>query len=243
MLSDWHFKLLTIPGVVLSMARSRLAVPTQLLFLALNGCGIFFGIFYNVNTPDLYANNAHHKIGWIATWVVTAQVAMSLLFTFSGRSNKGDVTVPAERAASMPTSVAAMAQHQQFYDPCAYESTRWSGDSGQGTECASPAQHSRDLSPNHAFGSEEEEERFLKPEAGDEDQDVGLVLPQHQRFPGNIFIFKFLKHKVPGLFSHRAWKLLEAVYDGIDGIILILGFIALATGGITYAGIFVGEVL
>jgi len=69
---------------MLSIARSRLAVPTQLLFLALNGCGIFFGIFYNVDTPDLYANNAHHKIGWIATWVMTAQVAMSLLFAFSG---------------------------------------------------------------------------------------------------------------------------------------------------------------
>ncbi len=182
-------------------------------------------------------------VGWIATWVVTAQVAMSLLFTFSGRSNKGDDIVPGERAAFMPISVEAMAQHQQSYHPRAYESTRWSGDSGQGTECASSAQHSRDLSPNHAFGSEEEGERFLKPEAGDEDQDVPQVLPQHRHFPGNIFLVKFLKHNVPGLFSQRAWKLLEAVYDGIDGIILILGFVALVTGAITYAGIFVGEVL
>lgn len=168
---------------------------------------------------------------------------MSLLFTFSGRSKQEDASVPSEGAVFMPISVEAMAQHQQFHDPRAYESTRWSGDSGQGTECASPSQHSRDLSPNYTFGSEEEGERFLKPEAGNEDQDVPQVLPPHRRFLGNTFILKLLQRKVPGLFSQRALKLLEVVYDGIDRIVLILAFIALVTGGITYAGIFVGQAL
>lgn len=229
---------------MLSIARSRFAVSTQLIFLALNSCGIFFGIFYNVNTPDLYANNAHHKIGWIATWVVTAQVAMSLLFAFSGRCKKEDAAVSVERVAFLPISMEAMAQHQRFHDPhpSAYENTRWSGDSGQGTECASPSQHSRDLSPNYTSESGQEGEGFLKPEDGDE-EDVQQVLPRYRHFLAGTFVHKFWKQRVPGPFSQRALKLLEAVCDSIDYIILLLGFIALVTGGITYAGIFVGEVL
>ena len=168
---------------------------------------------------------------------------MSLLFTFSGRCKKEDAAVSAERVAFLPISIEAMAQHQRFHDPhpSAYESTRWSGDSGQGTECASPSQHSRDLSPNYTSECGQEGERFLKPEAGDED--VQQVLPRHRHFLANTFVHKFLKQRVPGPFSQRALKLLEAVYDSIDHIILLLGFVALVTGGITYAGIFVGEVL
>lgn len=164
---------------------------------------------------------------------------MSLLFAFSGRCKKEDAAPSAERVAFLPISMEALAQHQRFHDPhpSAYENTRWSGDSGQGTECASP-----DLSPNYTSESGQEGERFFKPEAGDE-EDVQQVLPRHRHFLAGTFVHEFWKQRVPGLFSQRALKLLEAVYDSIDHIILLLGFIALVTGGITYAGIFVGEVL
>lgn len=235
---------------MLSIARSRLAVPAQLLFLALNGCGMFFGIFYNANTPDLYANNAHHKTGWVATWVVTAQVAMSLLFAFSGRSTKGDddddddAAVPAERVAFLPISAEAMAQHQQLHNPNGYKDIRWSRDSGQGTERASSSLHSRELSPSDAARSPQESRQYQKPKAeaedeGDEDQQG---LPKRPGFPRSTFVHRFLKRRVPGLLSKRALKVLEGVYDGIDRTILILGFIALVTGGVTYAGIFVRRI-
>jgi Domain of unknown function (DUF2427) len=229
-------------GVVLSIARSRFAVPSQLLFLALNGCGIFFGIFYNVNTADLYQNNAHHKIGWIATWVVTVQVAMSLLFAFSGRSEQEDTLVSVEEAAFSPISVEAMAQHQQLHNPPRYKEVRWSGDSGQGTECASSSQHSPDLSPaDEILRRQEFDVELEKPEREDENEESEQLLSQHKGLVRITFIHKFLKRQLPGLFSRRALKVLETVYDGVDRMILLLGFIALVTGGVTYAGIFVSK--
>jgi Domain of unknown function (DUF2427) len=240
-LSKGDIQLLNFAGVMLSIARSRLAVPTQLLFLALNGCGIFFGIFYNVNTPDLYENNAHHKIGWIATWVVTAQVAMSMLFAFSGRRKKEDTAAPAERAAFLPISVEAMAQHQQLHNPQGYKDIRWSRDSGQGTERASSSLQSRDMSPTDATRTREDYGRELhqKPEPEDDDNEDQEERPHRRSFLHNIFAHKFLERRVPVLFSQRTLKVLEAVYNGIDCIILVLGFIALVSGGVTYAGIFV----
>jgi Domain of unknown function (DUF2427) len=241
------FLFLIITGVMLSISRSRLAITTQLFFLALNGCGIFFGIFYKVNTPDLYVNNAHHKIGWVATWVVTAQVAMSLLFAFSGRSKNEDAVVPAERTAFIPMSIESMAQHQQLHDLQGYKDARWSGDSGQGTICASPSQHSRDLSPSDSAQGRQEEARYQKPEVedkdGDEDGEDEQELPQHPRFLRSTFLHKFLKRRLPSLFSQRALKVLESAYDGIDRAILILSFIALVTGAVTYAGVLVSATI
>lgn len=226
---------------MLSIARSRMAVPSQLLFLALNGCGIFFGIFFNVNTPDLYANNAHHKIGWVATWVVTAQVAMSLLSAFSGWSKKKDASVSDESAPFLPISIEAMAQQQQLHNQSGYKDVRWSRDSGQGTECASSSEHSRDLSVDDTAHRRQEHERYLGAEAGNEDDEDEKGLPKRQDFFHSTSMHKFLKRRIPGLFSQRASQLFEIVYDGIDRIILVLGFIALVTGGVTYAGIFVSK--
>jgi Domain of unknown function (DUF2427) len=242
---DLYDHRLTISGVMLSLARSRLAIPTQLLFLGLNGCGLFFGIFYNVNTPDLYANNIHHKIGWFATCVVTAQLAMSLLFGFSGSSKKEqDTAAPAERAVFLPISTGAMAQHQHLYNPHGYKDIRWSGDSGQGTERASSSLHSRDRSIN---GDAQRQEEYKEREPGDDyddddDEEEGQIeMPTRQNSFGSGFMHRVLKLRVPRLSLQRVLKVSEAIYDGIDRIILVLGFIALVTGGVTYAGIFVSR--
>lgn len=230
---------------MLSIARSRLALPAQLLFLALNGAGIFCGAFYNVNTPDLYANNAHHKIGWVATWIVTAQVAMSLLFAYRKRSRKEVAVLPAETASFLPISVDAMAQHQQLPNPHAYQDNRWSGDSGQGTERASSSLHSRDLSPTGAAPRREEYEQYQKLEEAEDDNDVDQRgVPPSRDFYRGTFVQTVLKRRLlAAFFSQRALKVFKGLYDGVDRIILLLGFIALATGGVTYAGIFVSGYL
>lgn len=228
---------------MLSIARSRLAIPTQLLFLALNGCGIFFGVFYNVNTPDLYENNVHHKIGWVATWVMTAQVAMSLLFTCSGRNKKGDTTTASERAAFLPISIEAMAQHQQLHKPHGYKDIRWSRDSGQGTERASSSLHSRDLSPSGAQQTREEFDQYHKSVAEEEDDGDQQEPSERQGILRSTFMHRFLKRRVPGLFSQRVLKALGLIYDVIDRVILPLGFVAIVMGGVTYAGMFVSQLL
>jgi hypothetical protein len=223
------------PGIMFSISRSRLALPTQLLFLVLNGLGLVFGTIYNVKTPDLYENNAHHKIGWIATWIITAQVVMSLIFVYSGRRNVEPVT-ESERASFLPVSVAAMAQHNM--QP--YSDYRWSGDSGQGTEHSS-VHNSRDASPTNP-SRRDSLGPYSKPEAElDQDDDEPEQLPERRGCLRNNVVDKYLSQRLPGMFSKRLLKAFEVLYNTIDGTILILGFIAFTTGGVTYAGIFVSR--
>lgn len=219
---------LTVLGVVFSISRSRYTLPVQFVFLILNGLGVIFGTIYNVSTPDLYENNAHHKIGWIATWVVTAQVVMSLLFLYSGRTKKSELQTN-EHAAFLPISTENIGQHNMS----PYHDYRWSGDSGQGTE-----RSSRDISPTDPH-------RYSKPETelddDDDEEGVPMPMPSPQR-PSRFrirVVDKFLSARVPGLFSAKLLKTVEVAYEVVDRTILILGFIALLTGGVTYAGMFV----
>jgi hypothetical protein len=213
-----------------SITRSRLALPMQFLFLIINGLGVLFGTVYNVNTPDLYENNAHHKIGWIATWVMTAQVMMGLVFVYSGQS-KQTSGAALERAAFLPVTLESMAQHNRMHHTAAYSAYRWSGDSGQGTERSSSHQ-SRDISPT-------DPSRYAKPETEEDDDDENDSVPQGRGFLRNSFVDRYLSQLVPGLLSQRLQRGLETIYGIIDRTILVLGFIALTTGGVTYAGIFV----
>jgi hypothetical protein len=62
-----------------SIAQSRFTIPSQAIFFILNAVGLFLGTVYNANTPDLYENNAHHKMGWIFTWMAAAWVIMGIV--------------------------------------------------------------------------------------------------------------------------------------------------------------------
>lgn len=219
-----------------SVARSRFALPVQFLFLLLNGLGVLCGTVYNINTPDLYENNAHHKIGWIATWLMTAQVIVSLLFTYSRRGQQS-ATPAGERASFLPMSVANMAQHNM--QP--YTDYRWSGDSGQGTERSSTL-HSRDGSPTDPHRRDTFDD-FHKPEPEPEDDEDEVSLSPQPRPRSSwlriALIDKYLSARIPNLLSAKLLRIIEIVYEIVDKTILILGFIALTTGGVTYAGIFV----
>lgn len=232
MVVSWVFVLPV--GVMFSIVRSRLTLPVQFLFLILNCLGVIFGTVYNVNTPALYENNAHHKIGWIATWVMAAQVAMTMLFVYSGKFKKTSAPAAAsERAAFLPVSVESMAQHNMR----PYSDYRWSGDSGQGTERSS-TQTSRDVSPTDA-ARREEYSSYTKPEAEPENDDEGHdEIPQRRGILRNKFFHKYLAARVPALLSSRPFNILTGVHNAIDRSIILLGFIALTTGGVTYAGIF-----
>ena len=66
-----------------SVSKSRLALPTQFGFLVVNAVAVLCGIIYSNQTPDLYEHNVHTKIGWVATWVMVAEVVMGLLLAYS----------------------------------------------------------------------------------------------------------------------------------------------------------------
>lgn len=206
---------------MLSIARSRLAILSQFLFMAVNVAGLLFGIIYNSQTPDLYENNAHHKIGWIATCVIGTQIVLSLIFAYAGRGQSESPAVSYEHAAFLPV---ATEDHENMYPSGPMHEYRWSRDSGQGTEPSSSI---------HSPGSpvEQEFDGFEKP---------GEPMPPHDSprpWLPSAFMDRFLSKRVPGMVSSRVLRIFNSIYNVIDRIILPFGFIAIATGAVTYGGI------
>ncbi len=227
-----------------SISRSRYALPVQFLFLILNGAGVIVGTIYNFSTPDLYEDNAHHKVGWIATWVVTAQVVMSLLFLYTGRTRKVEPQGE-ETTRFLPVSMENMVG---FTDSpvSPYHDYRWAGDTARNAErsFSGTTQNSRDISPDndHRFPKEQPPRTDADGDNEEEEED-GLPMPMPAPQRRSLFRVKridsFLTKRVPGLFSARLLKAAEVMYEVFDRTILILGFIALVSGGVTYFGIFV----
>ncbi|KAF7115809.1 hypothetical protein CNMCM5793_003449 [Aspergillus hiratsukae] len=227
MIIAWCFVLPT--AVMFSVARSRFALPSQFVFLVCNALGLLVGIIYNSQTPDLYENNAHHKIGWIATWVISAQVVMSLIFAYAGRGERAKAY---EQAAFLPVPTDEMAANSHPYPSGTHHAYRWSRDSGQGTERNSSL-HSRPSSPSCSSPSEEYD-TFEKPEQV-------LEKPAHRGWLHSTVLGRFFASRVPRLVSCRVLRILNVVYLVIDRIILPFGFVAIATGGVTYGGIMRGS--
>ncbi|KAJ6050099.1 hypothetical protein N7444_006815 [Penicillium canescens] len=221
MVLGWCFVLPV--GVMLSIARSRLALPSQLLFLVFNAFGLLFGIIYNDQTPDLYENNAHHKIGWIITSVITVQVALALIFAYAGR---GQSTTPKyERAGFLPVSTD---DHEHIYPNGAVHEYRWSRDSGQGTDSNSPSIRSPGSPPS---GWSPEYDGFEKPE------ELPAKVSGSPGWFQKTNVGRFIAEYMPDMMSSRALRGLRAVYNVIDRIILPFGFVAITTGAVTYGGI------
>lgn len=225
-----------IPGVMFSVARSRLALPVQFLFLIVNALGVFVGIIYNSQTPDLYENNAHHKIGWIATWVMVAEVVMGLLFAYSGR-NKHPSDARYETVTFLPVPPDSRQDDRTSSSHPGYQ-YRWSRDSGQGTERSSSSLNSlRTDSPERG-------RRLTRDVQLDEFEEKPIDEPNFMsrkwRFPGSAFVDKHLARRIPGLLSQRVLNSLRVIYIIIERTILPLGFISILTGAVTYGGISVG---
>ena len=212
-------------GVMLSISRSRYSLPVQFLFVALNAVGVLLVTIYNASTPDMYPNNAHHKLGWILTWIAGAQIVMGAISAYTGRED-GKLE---ERAAFMPVSAAAMEQHQRMHSPRPAEMYRFSNDSGQGTEPNTESLRSQSISSR---GEDElPEVRQAPEEDADDTEKQGLMHGSR--------IDEYLSKRIPGLLSSKVLRIFQFFYDVVDRLILILGFVALATGIITYGGLFV----
>lgn len=224
-----------------SLARSRYTLVAQFVFLATNALALVLGISYNAQTPDLYPNNAHHKIGWIATWVVSAQVLVSVAGRVAGiaRRDEPQNHNHGERQAFIPVSTENMAEHQRINNAIQLHKYRESYDSGQGTEPNTESLRSNSVetssgqqSPisleDHRIHYDEDEDLEFKP------TELGATKP----WPKYLSLAS-----LAGKISNRTWKILLIGYNVIDRTILILGYIALATGIIAWARFFVRRLL
>lgn len=204
-------------AVMLSISRSRFSTPAQLVFLIMNGIGLLFGSIYNTNTPDLYENNAHHKVGWLVTWILSAQALVGLLRAYAQQDKRRDEVKEAH--------------YERMQEPHTTDPYRYSRDSGQGTEPNSPR------TASYASSGDLEQEAGPEliradPEPEDsEDEEQGLL--------GNNAVDRFLSRKLGLVASSHVMQFAGMIYVLVDRTTLPLGFITLATGFVTYGGFFV----
>lgn len=210
-----------------SISRSRYSPTVQFLFLALNAIGVLLATIYNASTPDLYPNNAHHKLGWLLTWIVSTQILMGVVSAYAGPHG---TTPHPDRIGFIPVSSEAMEEHQRVHDLRAAEIYRFSNDSGQGTEPNTESLRSQSIS------STEDEHQI--PALSRRNTDESTEEEKHGLLHGSR-VDQFLSKKIPGLLSSRVLRFFQFLYDAVDRVILILGFIALTTGFVTYGGLFV----
>ena len=218
---------------MLSIARSRLNLPVQFTFLLLNAFGLLFGAIYNNSTPDLYPYNAHHRIGWLLICITCAQTCMALLQAYTGRPE--ETRFIDERAAFIPISTHAMEEHRRIHNIGGGQDYRFSNDSGQGTERNTESLRS------HSTSSDEELDESRVSNI-DLRYDVEHGIAEKRGILQYNTLDKFFLKKLPSLLSSKTLRALEMVYEVINRIILILGFMAFTTGIVTYGGIFVGHV-
>ncbi|KAH8887067.1 hypothetical protein GQ53DRAFT_657150 [Thozetella sp. PMI_491] len=221
-------------AVMLSLARSRYTLVSQFVFAATNGVGVLLGVIYNKNTPDLYPNNSHYKLGWILTWVIGAQVLISLLNTVAGAFSNpnGQQGQSHERQFFIPVSTEAMEEHDSRYP----KTFRFSNDSGQGTEPNTESVRSQSMSSGSAsppIPLRDADKEYVD----EDDDDIEAHVPALPRSGKMHRLAKMISAKI----STKAWKVLLFAYNFIDRTILILGFIALCTGVIAYGRFFEGH--
>lgn len=212
-------------GVMLSLARSHYSLLIQFVFLAINAVGVLLVTIYNASTPDLYPNNAHHKLGWILTWVVSAHVLMGVVRAYAGRRESQE---PEERVYFTQISTAAMEEHQRLHGD---NTSRYSNDSGQGTEPITEQLRSHSTS---SAGSSQSRLRDIQLEQEDEYGEKEDLIPGGR-------MGRFFASRISNLLSTRALRIIQFVYGCIDRVILILGFVGIATGIATYGGLFVSR--
>ena len=212
-----------IVGVMLSVARSRLALPAQLFFLGFHSIGLLLGTVYGAKTPDLYENNAHNKLGWTVTWIVVAQCIIGLAKLAISLKKRQDVNAE-EQSTFLPISTEALAQHHQAtYSPNEY---RYSRDSGHFT--ASDASRSQSISSTQDHENEEQQ-KFL------EYQNTHAEYMEKQ----NNTTTQRVASRIAAMMSLRAIRVLNVLYNAIDCVSMPLGFAAIVSGAVVYGGVFV----
>lgn len=209
-------------GVVLSISRHRYALLARSVFLALSGLGLVCGIISNTKTADLYEGNAHHPVGWIAMSMVAVHVLTDVLLRFTKWSRR-------RGAESAGLSFRPLI-NRVHRGTC----SRRPDITGQvgGTPCPS-------ISQGHLSGN-----RLRSNSADDDDNEVGddedehkSLVPSHQPFLWNAFDHKQFFRRPRGPTLYQIPRLLKFLYKAIDWTVLVVGYVTLVTGGVTYTGI------
>ncbi|KAH7129308.1 hypothetical protein B0J13DRAFT_645138 [Dactylonectria estremocensis] len=222
-------------AVMLSLARSRYTLALQFVFLATNAVGLLVGTIYNAQTPDLYPNNAHHKLGWVVTWAVVAQVLVSVIGWVAGAVPRTTKHSDSSTQAFLPVPIDASYENQYRMQEN-YRSSdpyRLSDDSGQDTETTTDSV--RHSSASTLYGVDDVPLQGPDKEYDDEDDDLESMSLSLQP-PKTAF-----GRQAARVVASRVWMYLSIGSQVIDRTILPLGFVSLATGIVTFGRFFEGS--
>ncbi|TKX24651.1 hypothetical protein C1H76_3260 [Elsinoe australis] len=237
-----HIALMTIAwtvilplAVFMGTAKSRLAIPVQFLFLLVNAVGLLTSVVYDAKTPDLYSNNSHHKIGWAVTWIAVVWVLLGLLNLFNQRKQ-----IRSHTTSGLPITSQTMAQYEQLNSHDFHHDYRYSRDSGHGTERGSSSL-SGPTRTNSAEDVLQKPEPHLPsfPDSEHEDEEDPA---DHEANPflNNSTVDRFVTKRLRllDLKSARLRTAINFTYLVLERFQVMLAFLALTTGFVTWVGIF-----
>lgn len=212
-----------ISGVVLSISRSRLASLAQLVFLGSSVVGLALGILYTHKTPDLYPNDLHRKIGWVAICVVAAQAIMTLIGSFGSPNMEGH-----KRAA---VHFEAVGEHHQAPSGHLLDQTADPHNIGGDNEPTSPR-------GNSMSGTTDCGEDFSQRMEDYQDDEFDEDYTEKKSLLRGTGIDRLLS-QVPLGIPQRAAQAIDISIALFDRTILLLGFVVITTGIVVYGGVFV----
>jgi hypothetical protein len=209
-----HATIADSSGIMLNIARSNLRYPFHIAFLGLHGIGTIFGMAYKSKTPDLYPGSSHNTLGWVLTALILAHFLVGILKSFAKHTepDRGDQNHELQPFI-VPSDVDAR-------EP-SYE---------QRNQSSSPRQTSQ--SPARSEDSHDETEC----ETLFDDADLHYNSSLEHRFREPISWSRRWANvsRAPFLF-----QVLDVGFDIFFRLLLPLGFVAICTGVVTMAGIFV----
>lgn len=209
---------------MLSIASSRYTLLSQIVFTAFNALGMMTAVFYNATTPDLYPNNAHHKIGWIISAVTLAHV-------FVGVISRG-------RGTSKSTGIGSSQERQSFMSlPMSPDTLRGSDDESPEYRLSSDSLDREDPLDSLRPGMGGMSNDTTPMEDGDDEPEMPAHKP-HRRF---LPVTNFLNSPRWRLASRSPWTYLGYAYKATDRIILPFAFVAITTGIVTFGRFFVSS--
>ncbi|KAF2827636.1 hypothetical protein CC86DRAFT_405747 [Ophiobolus disseminans] len=217
-------------AVMLSIARSRFTLFSQLAFLVVNTFALLIGVVYSHKTPELYAHNSHSKTGWIITWIACAWVFLWVVQMYAQRSQAH----LSEDGIAERMTVANMTRYQRVHDEV-LDPSRYSNDSGQGTERNSSSLFGHSRSPS----VESENQQFIGQNRQDmQDDDSPLDdVAEKRGFLRNTSVDRFFSRNVARFVVGRTLKTVRFFYVVFERTLLIQGLVAIANGTVVLGGI------
>lgn len=194
---------------MLSIVRSDLAFTARTMFVVIHALAIVFGSAYNGQTPDLYPNDSHHKVGWVVTLVVLSQFLIHVT-GWLARVSMGQNGRQKQDAHSCTPDLDTTRIELLSTRHGNGQLSRLSSD-GESVTSAGRTETSRSNSTSSSGAA--------------------LMVPSPTR--------AVLATKAAFFVSCRGWKHLVFCFRIIDRLILPLGFVAVTTGVATVGRFFV----